>query len=64
MPSYRLAQLTDQQFRQIEALENNLGLTLIAWEPVLGSESGPTSSTAGQTQSFTGATGDSFRNQR
>ncbi|MBP2019342.1 hypothetical protein J2Z79_002769 [Symbiobacterium terraclitae] len=33
MPPYRLAQLTDEQLALIEALENDLGLTLVAWEP-------------------------------
>jgi len=33
MPPYRLAQLTDEQLALIEALENDLGLALVAWEP-------------------------------
>ncbi|MGE5674763.1 MAG: hypothetical protein ACM3XM_12980 [Mycobacterium leprae] len=33
MPPYRLANLDPDQLMQIEQLENELGLTLIAWEP-------------------------------
>ncbi len=33
LPPYRLARLSDQQMGKIEALENEIGLTLIAYEP-------------------------------
>lgn len=33
MPPYRLAQLNAEQFSAIENLENELGLTLVAYEP-------------------------------
>ncbi|HWI64156.1 MAG TPA: hypothetical protein VNT75_20145 [Symbiobacteriaceae bacterium] len=32
-PNYRLAHLTPDQMLSIENLENDLGITLIAWEP-------------------------------
>jgi|GEM_PF-3105648 len=32
-PVYRIANLNDQQLEAIEGLENDLGVTLIAWEP-------------------------------
>lgn len=36
MPPYRLAHLTPDQMLSIEELENELGLTLIAYEPGSG----------------------------
>jgi len=36
MPQYRLARLSDEQFAKLEALEHELGLTLIAYEPAAG----------------------------
>lgn len=33
MPPYRLARLSDEQFGKIEALENEIGVTLVAYEP-------------------------------
>ena len=33
MPPYRLAHLSPDQMLSIESLENEIGVTLIAWEP-------------------------------
>ena len=43
MPPYRLADLTPDQMMSIEGLENDLGVTLIAWEP--SNEAGAESAT-------------------
>jgi hypothetical protein len=34
MPPYRLAQLSDAQFQALEQMENRLGITLVAYEPI------------------------------
>ncbi|MDF2630030.1 MAG: hypothetical protein K0R39_3861 [Symbiobacteriaceae bacterium] len=34
MPPYRLANLTPDQMMSIESLENEMGLTLVAYEPM------------------------------
>lgn len=33
MPPYKLARLSDQEMSKIESLENEIGLTLVAYEP-------------------------------
>lgn len=38
MPPYRLARLSDEQLMKIEALENEIGTTLIAYEPAATAE--------------------------
>lgn len=34
MPPYRLARLSDEQMAMIESLENEIGITLVAYEPM------------------------------
>lgn len=34
MPPYKLARLSDEQMSMIEHLENEIGLTLVAYEPM------------------------------
>lgn len=34
MPTYRLAHLSPEQMTAIESLENEIGLTLVAYEPM------------------------------
>jgi hypothetical protein len=38
MPPYRLAELSAEQMQMIENLENEIGLTLVAYEPKAGAE--------------------------
>lgn len=38
MPPYRIAHLTPDQMMSIESLENETGLTLVAYEPVAEAE--------------------------
>lgn len=33
MPPYKLARLSDEQMEMIESLENEIGVTLVAYEP-------------------------------
>ncbi|MFZ5814098.1 MAG: hypothetical protein ACOY93_02170 [Bacillota bacterium] len=33
MPPYKLARLSDEQMMMLEALENEIGVTLVAYEP-------------------------------
>lgn len=33
MPPYRLARLSDEQMTMVESLENEIGVTLVAYEP-------------------------------
>lgn len=33
MPPYKLARLSDEQMMKIESLENDIGVTLVAYEP-------------------------------
>lgn len=33
LPPYKLARLSDQQMSKIESLENEIGVTLVAYEP-------------------------------
>ena len=33
MPPYKLARLSDEQMTMIESLENEIGVTLVAYEP-------------------------------
>lgn len=34
MPPYRLARLSDEQMSAIESLQNEMGVTLVAYEPM------------------------------
>lgn len=34
MPPYKLARLSDEQMAAIESLENEIGITLVAYEPI------------------------------
>lgn len=40
MPPYRLARLNPEQIAAIESLENELGLTLVAYEPATDQSAG------------------------
>lgn len=41
MPPYRLAHLTPDQMMTIESLENEMGLTLVAYEPMAEAQHDP-----------------------
>jgi len=50
MPPFRLAHLSPEQMSSVERLEHDLHLTLIAWEPEAGAETGPSATAATQDQ--------------
>jgi len=63
VPPYRLANLTPDQMMSIEGLENDLGLTLIAWEPSTeaGRESATNNLTYDQENLVLDALNDTYR---
>jgi hypothetical protein len=61
MPPYRIAHLEGDQMQAIENLENQLGLTLIAWEPQAGSEGATNSAAADNDDLVLDALNDTYR---
>lgn len=62
MPPYRLAHLNPDQMMSIENLENDLGLTLIAWEPKEGADTATNNSpTASADDLVLDALNDTYR---
>lgn len=61
MPPYRLARLSDEQFGKIEALEHELGLTLVAYEPEAGGSAYGQNLDADEQESVTDALLDAYR---
>lgn len=62
MPPYRLARLSSEQFVKIEALEHELGVTLVAYEPDAGASGyGQSLGSADEQEGVTDALLDAYR---